>query len=124
MRSSPEVRLVARLTFVLAAFAGLVAFFTGKGAEEALDTMPGVLERFLERHEDTATAALVGIMATGIIAAIGIALDHAGALAKRLAIAALFAVSLATLALTGYTANLGGQIRHPEVRTNVGFEQK
>lgn len=124
MRGSPEVRLVARITFVLAAFAGLIAYFTGKGAEDAVENLPRVFEHLIERHEDSATVALVGILATGIIAAVGIAVDRAGDLTKRLAIGALFAVSLVTLALTGYTANLGGQIRHTEVRSNVSLEQK
>lgn len=123
LRNSPEVRLVARVTFVLAAIAGLVAYFTGKGAEEALENMPSVFEHLIERHEDAAAFALIGIMLTGILAAIGIAVDRAGVPIKRLAIGALFAVSLATLAFTAYTANLGGQIRHSEVRSTVSLEQ-
>lgn len=124
IRASPEVRLVARVTFVLAAFAGLIAFFTGKGAEDALENLPRVLEHLIERHEDAATVALVGILLTGILAAIGIGIDRAPDRLKRIAIGALFAVSLVTLAFTGYAANLGGQIRHAEVRSTISLEQK
>ena len=123
VRSSPEVRLVARITFIIAALAGLAAFFTGKGAEEAFENVPRFIEGLVERHEDASTAALVGIMLCGVLAAVGIAIDRASARAKRLAVGTLFAASLVTLGLTAYAANLGGQIRHSEVRSTVSIEQ-
>lgn len=123
VRGSAEVRLVARVTFIVAAFAGLAAFFTGKGAEEALQNLPRFIDRLVERHEDASTAALAGIMLCGILAAVGIAIDRASDRAKRLAVGALFAASLATLGITAYAANLGGQIRHSEVRSAVSIEQ-
>ncbi len=123
VRNSPEVRLVARIAFVVAAFAGLAAYFSGKGAEEAVENLPRVFEHLIDRHEDAASIALVGIMLCGILAVVGIAIDRAGQLAKRIAVGALFAVSLATLAFTAYAANTGGQIRHPEVRSRVSIEQ-
>lgn len=123
MRSSPEVRLIARIAFIVAGFAGLAAYFSGKGAEEALEDLPRIFERLIERHEDAATIALVGIMLSGILAAIGIAIDRASDRVKRVAIGALFTVSLVTLAFTGYAANTGGQIRHSEVRSTVSIEQ-
>lgn len=66
----------------------------------------------------------MGILLTGILAAIGIGIDRAGDRAKRIAIGALSVASLVTLAFTGYAANIGGQIRHPEVRSTVSLEQK
>lgn len=124
MRNSPEVRLVARLTFVLAAAGGVVAFFTGKGAEDAVENLPQVFEQLIERHEDAATFALFGLGVTGLLAAAGIALHRASDGAKRVALGALFAASLFTLAFTGYAANLGGQISHPEIRSAANTAQK
>lgn len=123
LRNSAEVRLVARITFILAAVAGLVAYFTGKSAEDALESLPRIFEHLIERHEDAATVALVGIMLTGIVAAIGSAIDRASDRVKRVTLGALIAVSLVSLAFTGYAANLGGQIRHSEVRSTVSLEQ-
>lgn len=112
---SREVRLVARVTFIIAGLSGIAVYVSGKGAEDIVENLPGTFERLIERHEDAATIALVGIALTGIVGAVGIAIDRAGATLKRIMVGALYAVSLATLAFTGYAANLGAQIQHPEI---------
>lgn len=123
VRGSAEVRLVARAALVVTALLGLVAFFTGKGAEHAIENLPHVFGHRIERHEDAAAVALFGMLLTGLLAAVGLAIDRASDRAKRVAIGALFLVSIATFFFTGYAANLGGQIRHPEVRSTVSIER-
>lgn len=122
VRQSPEVRLLARITFILTALFGLVVYVTGEGAEEVIEEMPGVLEHVIERHADAATIALIGVWLSGVLAAVGIAIDRSSDRVKRTVIGALFTVSLATIVMTGYAANLGGQIRHPEI-TGVSVER-
>lgn len=114
-RNSYEVRLIARVAFVLAAVAAVAVYFTGKAAEDVVENLPGVLERAIEQHEDAGTAALAAIAATGIIAALGLTIHRASETLRRVSVGALFAVSLLAFGLTAWAANAGGAIRHPEI---------
>jgi hypothetical protein len=115
VRNSHEVRLIARILFILAAAAAVAVYFTGKAAEDVVENLPGVLERAIEQHEDAGTAALAAIGATGIIAAIGLMLHRASGTLRSATLAALFAMSLVAFGLTAWAANAGGAIRHPEI---------
>lgn len=115
VRNSHEVRLIARIVFVLAAVAAVAVYFTGRAAEDVVENLPGVLERAIEQHEDAGTAALAAIGATGIVAAIGLTLRRASDTLRRASLGALFAVSLVAFGLTAWAANAGGAIRHPEI---------
>jgi phage-related minor tail protein len=118
-RNSYEVRLIARIAFVLAASAAVAVYFTGKAAEDVVENLPGVLERAIELHEDVGTAALLAIGATGIIAAIGLTLHRASETLRRVSVGALFAMSLVAFGITAWAANAGGAIRHPEILNNA-----
>lgn len=119
VRNNYEVRLIARVAFVLAALAAVAVYFTGKAAEDVVENLPGVLERAIEQHEDAGTAALAAIAATGIFAALGLALHRAGDTLRRVNLAALFAMSLIAFGFTAWAANAGGAIRHPEIQNRL-----
>jgi hypothetical protein len=107
----------ALLVLVLAGLSSGAAFLTGIPAEEAVDGLPGVEEHMIHEHHAPALAALVVSVATAALAVV--ALVRSGrqsiALGSRwfvwLGIAAL-----ASLVLLGWASNLGGLIRHTEIR--------
>jgi uncharacterized membrane protein len=109
---------VAKTSFYLLLFAGLMAipvFFTGEGAEEMVEKLPGVSENIISRHETIATISMTVIALTGALALIGLLLYKRASFAK----AARFIVlifAIASAALMAQTAHLGGQIRHTEIR--------
>jgi hypothetical protein len=117
VRRSPELVRVSLGMFVLLALAGAVVYLTGEPAEELVEGLPGVSEAILERHEE---AALVATTLLGLVGAVSLG----GLLAFRERAAGIprgFAAATLLLALVpagamGYTANLGGQIRHTEIR--------
>lgn len=88
---------------------------TGDEAEDAVEDLAGVSEDRIHRHEEAADWAARGGVALGLLA-LGLLLAtrhrpvHRGILAATLVLAALLSAWLA------YTANLGGEIRHPEIR--------
>lgn len=102
------------IIFGLAAIA-LPVYLTGEPAEEVIEHLPGVVESFIESHEDTALVSLVLTLVTG--AAAFLALFFQKAESKRrifnFAVMGLAIISVMSLA---YAANLGGKIRHTELR--------
>lgn len=116
LKKSDEIKKAGLGAFVLIALMTLPVFFTGKAAVEAVKNLPGVTETVVGRHEEIASLALVLMELLGAAALGGLFLyRRSGALPKWF-MAAVLALSLLTAAVVGLTANLGGQIRHTEIR--------
>lgn len=115
-RKSKEVKMVSFGLLVLIALMTLAVYFTGDGAADVVKKIPGVTEAFIDRHEEMADLALVLTELLGVLSLAGlIILRRSGSIPKWLAVMVLLA-SLITAAVVGLTANLGGQIRHTEIR--------
>lgn len=109
-----EISKVALALSIGLAFVAGVVFLTGEPAEESVEKLVGISEAALERHEEAALSALVGMVALGLWS-MGVLLSTR----KRQLAGWMAGTSLAFTALVfgivGYTANLGGQIRHTEI---------
>lgn len=109
---------VARAALGLLVIAGLLVvpvFLSGEGAEEVVEEMAGVSHDVIEAHEDAAGLALYGTLGLAALALGGLVGFRKRPVPAGFATAALVA-ALAVSGLVGYVANLGGQIRHPEIR--------
>jgi hypothetical protein len=110
---------VTRASLVLAALVGAVSvavYLTGGPAESLIERLPGFSESLTERHEDVALVATIVVGALGALALLALYLYRGGrALPRRMAPAA-FALALVACGVMGYTAYLGGQLRHTEIR--------
>jgi uncharacterized membrane protein len=114
---SNVLRNAALAAFALIALITLPVYFTGESAEKLVDNLPGVTKAAVERHADAALVSLIAVEALGVLAAAALVLfQHAPRQAQR-----LIAVSLVLSVFTGgwlaWTANLGEQIRHTEIRS-------
>ena len=118
-RKSNELKKTALCAFVLIALMTVPAYLTGEPAEDGVEGLPGVSEAIIEQHEEAAGAAFASIGALGVIALLGLF-----ALRRGKAVPAWFAglmviASLAVSGLMAWTANIGGQIRHTEIRVGA-----
>jgi uncharacterized membrane protein len=109
---------LAKASFALFGVFGITAIFvylTGEPAEELVRDLPGFSEAVTERHEQVALPATVAAGLLGVVALVTLARVRRAAL-KRGVISGVLVAALAAEGLMGYTAYLGGQIRHTEVR--------
>jgi hypothetical protein len=118
LKHSDELKKAALWFFVLVALLAIPAYVTGGQAEKVVEHLPGVTEAIIDRHEDAAKVALILILAVGVVALSGLV-----TLRSRPA-PQWFAVLVLTLALAAggalaWTANLGGEIRHTEIRSDA-----
>jgi len=116
VRKSDEVRMVSFGVFVLIALITIPVFLTGEGAEDVVKNIPGVTEAYIGQHEEMAEYSLTLIEILGAACLAGLYfIRKSGAVPKWLVTGVLL-LSLVTAGVVGYTANLGGQIRHTEIR--------
>jgi len=120
VRKSEEVKMVSLGAFAIIALMTLAVYFTGEAAEKVVKNLPGVTETYIGRHEEIASLTLVLMEILGITSLAGLVLlRRSGAIPKWVVVLILI-LSLITAVVVNLTANLGGQIRHTEIRDDVG----
>ena len=115
-RQSPELKRTALGVFVLMALLAVPAYLTGEPSEKVIQALPGVTQAAIETHEDAANIAFIGILVLGVGALAGLVVFWQAKLMPRWFSSIMLAAALAVSGLMAWTANLGGQVRHTELR--------
>ena len=116
-RNESWTRLALGVLVVVGITAAL-AMMTGEGAEEAVEHLPGVSESIIHEHEEAAELTALITYALGAGALVALWVFRRGAIPRGLSVMALV-FTMATTGFVAYTAHLGGQIRHTEIRTGA-----
>lgn len=119
LRRNEALERVALGTFAVVALAAIPVYLTGGPAEGVVERLAGTAEPAIEAHEAAALVAVIAIGALGVFALTTLWLFRNRALPRPLAGAALV-FALATAGWMAQTANLGGRIRHAELRAQEG----
>lgn len=110
-----ESTKVSLAVFVVVGLASLVVYLTGEAAEELVEGLPEFSEAIAERHEEAALVATVGAGLLGAVGLVGLWAYRRREVAGWFRALSLV-LALGVVGLMGWTANLGGQIRHTEIR--------
>ena len=116
-RGSGDIQKAALTLFVAAAVLAVPSYLTGEPGASAVKGLPGFSDHILEQHEAAAGVTLAGCVALGIVALAGLILFQGKTITTWFS-AALLAGALLAGGLMTWTANLGGQIRHSEIRAS------
>ncbi len=112
---SPGLRRFGLLCVIAVALAAVPVYLSGEPAEELLERSVTLPEPIVESHE---YAAKVSMIALGLLGALALALHLRSR--KRIVsgpeIAILLVATLGAAGTFAWTAHLGGQIRHSEIR--------
>ncbi len=117
VKKSHELKRVAIGFFILIAISAFPVFFTGHAAEEAVEHLPWASESLIEQHEEWAAAVPIATGILGIAALGGLLLSGKSKKLPTWFFRSFLIITIATAGLMAYTAKLGGQIRHTEIRS-------
>lgn len=115
-KNSEDLKVASLWAFIAVAILALGAYFTGEYAEDMVEHMPGVTEAVIHAHETAALVALIFIEVLGALSIAAVVLYRKHKVLHGGILKGLMVFSLIALILIGRTANLGGQVRHTEVR--------
>lgn len=115
LRKNPSLAKGGFAALVVVAILAVPAFLTGEPAEKIAESLPGVSRPIIEQHEDVAKAAFIVTLVAGVAALVGIWLTRGKAVASWYASLVLL-VGLVAAGLMAWAANLGGKVRHTEIR--------
>lgn len=114
VRHNESIQRAALATFFVAALVAIPVFLTGEPSEDAVEHLVGTAESAIETHEDAAVLSLISVELLGLIAVLSVIWRRAGL--SRFVTRAALVVAVVTAGLMARTANLGGKIRHAELR--------
>lgn len=118
-----DIQKVALVTFVVMALATIPVFLTGEEAEEVVEHLPGFSKNIIHNHEELAEKAIWLMGALGVLSLIAFSsIFKKFSFAKTITWITLI-VSLVTFVLFAQVGNLGGQIRHSEIREDSSYVQ-
>jgi hypothetical protein len=113
------VKRTALGIFVLSALCIIPAYLTGEGAEEIVESLPGVTETFIETHENMANIFLGMAGALGLLSLVTFFADLKMQKIAPVMYAITLVVALGTMFYAQQTGSSGGKIRHTEIRSGV-----
>ena len=101
--------------FFVIALLSIPVYLSGNAAQEVIKDLPGVSEELIAAHQDAALLAFVFMEITGLAAWLGLwrcrQISHLSARNQS----AVLLLSVVTFALMARAADIGGEIRHPEI---------
>ena len=122
VRGSEEVKRVSLLAFVAIAVITVPTYLAGQAAEDLVKHLPGVDDDIIHTHETAATIGLIVTSILGVLSAVGLVISFfVGRLTKTMTVLLLL-IAFGVSGWLGRVANLGGKIRHTEVRSGAAFD--
>ena len=115
-RRSEVLQRAGLAAVIIVAVAALAAYLTGEPAWEDIMDLPGDNDPYILAHQSAAQFAFGAASLTGIMALITLATGRRRKPVVVWLVIGVLMLSLATAGLMGYAANLGGMIRHTEIR--------
>ena len=118
-KSEKSYQNLAMVGFMIAGIFSIIALQSGEGAEDIVENLPGVTENFIHDHEEAAETTNVIAIAIAVVSLGGFAVRRLKPKLMKGYLWLLLVGSLLSAGMFSYTAYLGGQIRHTEIRPNT-----
>ncbi len=121
-KRSRDIKNTGLLLFVLAALVAIPVIMSGEESIEIVRELPGVTHDHIHQHEEVAEVSFIAMEVLGGLALLAMLLSLRAKGTPHWMIMLCFALSMPVIGSMAYTADLGGQIRHIEIRPDFGKE--
>lgn len=118
--NSDDLKRASLVVLLGISLIAIPTYISGSGAQDAVKSLPGVSKALIETHEGAALVALGFIEVTGAFAWLGLWQFRRLARVPNWNLAVILVLTVVSLGLMARASNLGGEIRHGEVRAEQG----
>lgn len=119
LSKSEAVKRTAYVIFIIGAIGAAIASKTGEAAEEIVESTATATETFINRHEETAEIFTILSMVLAGLSLVGLWTSFAQKkFANGIAVLVL-AYTIVVLYFAKQTGTTGGEIAHPEIRSQA-----
>jgi hypothetical protein len=119
---SDDLKRASLVVLLGIALLAIPTYMSGNGAQEGIKSMPGVSKSLIAAHEGAALVAMVFMLATGAFAWLGLWQFRRLARVPTWNLALILVLIVVALGLMTRASNMGGEIRHEEIRSIQGQE--
>ena len=118
--NSDDLKRASLVVLLGVSLIAIPTYMSGNGAQEAIKSLPGVSKSLIETHEGAALVAVGFMEVTGAFAWLGLWQFRRLARVPSWNLAVILVLTLVTLGLMARAADIGGEIRHAEIRAGQG----
>ena len=115
---SDDLKRASLLVMLGIALIAIPTYMSGNGAQDAIKSLPGVSQPLIEAHEGAAFVAIWFMEFTGAFAWLGLWQFRRLKRVPNWNLTVILILTIASFALMTRASNLGGEIRHAEIRTS------
>jgi uncharacterized membrane protein len=112
---SEELKRASLIIFVVMALLSFATYVSGNAAQMVIKGREGVSDALIKAHQDAALLAFIFMELTGALAWLGLWQYRQTSRTQVWTVAAVLILSTVSFGLMAQAANLGGEIRHPEI---------
>src|SRR5258708_7514234 len=112
---SREIEWASLQLFVALALVSVVVYLSGSPANHQVRDLPGFSRSVIHRHSTAADFAFWSLEILGVLSLGALYRFRVTAAVPPKTITAMLVIGFVVMFLMGWTANLGGKIRHPEI---------
>ena len=110
-----DLKRMSLVIFFVLALLAIPVYLSGNAAEEIIKDLPGVSQALIAAHQDAALLAFIFMELTGVAAWLGLWRLRQVSHVHARYLSAVLLLSIATFGLMARAADIGGEIRHPEI---------
>jgi hypothetical protein len=115
---SDDLKRASLVVLLGIALISIPTYMSGNGAQGAIKSMPGVSKSLIEAHEGAALVAMGFMLPTGAFAWLGLWQFRRLRRVPNWNLAVILILILVSLGLMTRASNMGGEIRHAEIRAS------
>ncbi|HUA20550.1 MAG TPA: hypothetical protein VMB25_17500 [Bryobacteraceae bacterium] len=119
---SDDLKRASLVVLLGIALISIPTYMSGNGAQDGIKALPGVSKAMIEAHEGAAFVAILFMEVTGAFAWLGLWQFRRLARIPNWNLTVILILTVASFALMTRASNLGGEIRHPEIRASQAQE--
>ncbi|SRX54821.1 DUF2231 domain-containing protein [Aequorivita sp. CIP111184] len=115
---SPQVKTMALGIFIFSSLAAIAAFFTGEGAEEIVEKLPGVSETLIHAHEEQAEIFYTMMLILGGLSLVTFLIHYKKYAFAKYGFIVVLLLSISSIVMSKFVGTSGGEIVHTEIRSD------
>ncbi len=117
---SDDLKRASLVVLLGIALIAIPTYMSGNGAQDGIKSLPGVSKSMIETHEGAALVAVGFMLLSGAFAWLGLWQLRRLARIPSWNLAVILVLTVVSFGLMARASNLGGEIRHAEIRASQG----
>lgn len=118
--NSDDLKLASLVVLLGIALISIPTYMSGNGASEAIKSLPGISKTLIEAHEGAALVAMVFMLLTGAFSWLALWQFRRLTRVPAWNLGLIVVLIVVTFGLMTRASNMGGEIRHEEIRSDQG----